>query len=143
MKKQIVLFLIFILFYSTFFCMFILKSYEQPLLVESEDLDNYKESIAINIQQSPNTDNYTISNNTSDLNGRKYKFNDEKSFCIMGGTIEYDENRKYLTVKAKSQDRCIAYFDLVILKDYVIESYGGINAIESLQNPDLNQTSPI
>ncbi len=104
-----------------------------------------KDVIAIRSEDSSNPGTYVTTTMFKDINTSNYYFDYSRSYCLYGGTVEFDQSNYQIIAHAKNNDICYAYFSLISsapLGVKVVLDNGGKSAIEAKGTPDFSQTSP-
>ncbi len=102
-----------------------------PMLKEEEKKDLENDNLAVFVETSDGSGEYTLSSMSGLPTDRKYIYNSEKSSCINGGVLTWNDTTRKLSVTVTSSDTCNTYFN--------IDETGPI--ISKVEVTDTTQTS--
>ncbi len=103
----------------------------------NKEKDNDKEMIAIFLEEEKGTEKYQRSSLKKWPVEDEYVINMRKSYCKNGGSLNWNQETKKISVTSKGTDKCFVYFDILDerFSSYIINIY---NSVLNVGDGELN-----
>src|SRR5574344_152224 len=105
--------------------------------LKSTDLPTNDNSMAIMLETGNGTKTYKTSSDTA-FPTKGYKYNAEKSYCLNGSTLTWDEANHRISTTVGGSEKCYVFFDVKLtFADKILANNGGATAITAKGTPSF------
>jgi hypothetical protein len=107
--------------------------------LKSTDLPTNDNSMAIMLETGNGTKTYKTSSDTA-FPTKGYKYNAEKSYCLNGSTLTWDEANHRISTTVGGSEKCYVFFDFVPVPKFyetILANNGGATAIAAKGTPNF------